>query len=474
MLIRLLCASDSSMGASQSAPVVAPILQPQTQQQLLSGRPLPSLHRHALECVCAFAYWRELRVLVLVSRAWRDAVAHMAPIQANLVRSRTREHSFRELSTSALAHHVTKLELVYSGKEVGPLRIHAAQLQQLWAAMPYLTSLSTGLELSEAGILLALPVSSLPRRLRDVSLNLSDQVAPPPEQLRGSMTFLSRFPSLTTLQLLLAGVAAVDFSPLATAAMLRSLDIRSSLNHDSLTAAHVPQLLLLRQLTSLAAPLSSVDFAELLSPPCPLQLEILDPRCPFTEERCAALAHMPSLTVFSPREFTCRNADFVMDLPRLHSFKISFPSSSESPIPPLLPADYARILSAVRRCGGLTQLRLDGLANSSFDPGSEGLTQLLACLPLLESLSLARNGRLDSLSFLRAGTLSATLRDLWLQSIGIRTQAVAEAESLLQLRSLTALSLCSTEFQTHPAVTEQLQALFGQPIQRMPYLKYVM
>jgi hypothetical protein len=286
------------------------------------------------------------------------------------------------------------------------------------------------------------------------------------------MIFLARLPSLASLQLLLGKLADVDFSPLANATALRSLDVRCTLHNEWLTRAHVPQLHMLRQLSSLSAPLSSVDFLELLSPPCPLQLEQLDPHCLLSEECCAALVHMPSLTVFRESAFSCRTADFLLRLPRLRIVSLGFPPKGffMPVVVELSPDDHAQILAAVQRCSRLTELTLNAFTNASFQPTAATLTSLLSSTPLLESFTLLLKCPLDSLSFLAAGTLPHRCRSLRLRAVGVRAQALAESEQLLQLRALTKLTLSSTEFRPDAAVTARLQELFGQPSARLPLL----
>jgi hypothetical protein len=433
------------------------------------------LYRHALECIFSFLPFHELRRVVWVSRLWRDGVASMAPVEGGgLLRPVVRDDDafvsvLSIVAASVLGRHVCTLWSDGSGNgSGGPLSLTATRWQQIARGLPSLMSLRGSIAVVEVSALAALPASSLPAHLCEVSLDLAQQPAPTtPAQLCGVLAFLSRLPSLATLQLLLGGLADVDFSPLADAPSLRSLDVRSPV---SLTSAHVPQLRLLRQLTSLTAPLSSEDLVELLAPPCSLHLEQLNPRCLFTEECCAALAHLPSLTAFRESFFSCRTADFLLRLPRLRIVSLGFPPKGLFMPVALSSDEHAQILAAVQRCSGLTELTLNAFTNASFQPSPATLTSLLSSLPLLESFTLLLKRPLDSLCFLAAGALPHRCRSLHLRAVGVRAQALAESEQLLQLRALTKLTLRSTEFQPDAGVTAQLQELFGQPSARLPLL----
>jgi hypothetical protein len=427
------------------------------------------LYRHALESVLAFINFVELKRAVHVNRLWREAVIHMAPSPIAVVRKLDTEAAFDHLMASTLVRHVGSLATT--------LRLVPAQFAQLVIRMPALTCLDVSLDLTQADAFLALPCDRLPVALRELRLDLSTRVAATPVQLCAAAAFAARLPSLDFLWWQLTSFAGVDFSPLADAPSLRRLELRSRTDEGAFSHAQINQLRALRQLVSLNAPLPSPSLLSLLAAPCPLtHLEHLVHLHLWDDASRAALAHVPSFTRLSDMDVSHRGTVYLRGLPRLRYLELAFLPEEEDP-PPL---EEALVIVPLKSCRLLSNLSLNASQWPTFVLTAAQLADAFVAMPLLEHLTLRLPRALDSLRFLRVGTLPTLLRCLYLTAPGLHAQAVTDAADVFQLHVLYLLSLSQPSadgamavdpLAHDPAVVEQqLRDLFRPRSECMPAL----
>jgi len=173
----------------------------------------------------------------------------------------------------------------------------------------------------------------------------------------GSLTALTRVPSLRGLQLLFDGW-----------------------NVPLLSDAHVAELRALTQLQTLA--FNRVDtplLRRLLAPPHALQWQELRGLGPLTEADAALLVSLPLHTLQA--KLAMEHADFLLQLPQLTALTLSAAGDG--------PPDTERILQAVGGCAQLRELKLlDGVKAYHLHFSSAQLSNCLARLPLLQKLQL--------------------------------------------------------------------------------------
>ncbi len=151
----------------------------------------------------------------------------------------------------------------------------------------------------------------------------------------------------------------------------------------------------------------------------------------------------------------------MLHLPLLTSLELGFSDDAAVECP--------RVLKALQQCTLLTELRLWGGRDfGTFHFTSEQLTTVLQGMPHLQSLHVVDTRQLKSLSFLAAGSLPETLKELQLDDCGEQIPST-ELCHLHQLRALQSLSLHANCFDK-PLDAATL-ALYQPPSVLMPSLQ---
>ncbi len=125
-----------------------------------------------------------------------------------------------------------------------------------------------------------------------------------------------------------------------------------------------------------------------------------------------SLTSLPTLTDVKLESTRATHIDALLLLPQLSQLSLSFDARS-------VQLDAARVLATLCQCTQLAELTLD-LANPrkrGLHLTVEQLTQCLASLPLLRSLSLTLIAELASLSFLVVSTLPTVLERLYIRGV---------------------------------------------------------
>jgi len=244
---------------------------------------------------------------------------------------------------------------------------------------------------------------------------------------------------------------AVDFSPLQRLVELEQLHITCSAGADSLAREHVQQLRRVTQLQRLKLPALSEEMQQLLFAPPPqapahdVQWQCVDldqQLAPLGDMSTALLAAWPTLTALDLRPTVVTHIDFVLSLPRLSSLALNCVGR----------CDTERVVAALWRCAGLTELSLFNSHRVYISPTSRGnipttgllLTDAqmfwaLSGLPNLKALHVGRLPSLCTLGWLAQESLAGSLQRLHLGEAS-REHGSVPTDELRHVRGLRALT----------------------------------
>jgi len=355
---------------------------------------IPTLHRHALECVFAFASLWELAQLSSVCREFNAAVGSMAP-SGVLVRG-LQESTVPAVLLSPLARHVSELFTAPAALPLTP-----ESMEQLNARLPNLRTLQFRAVLP---VQPPLQWHQWPAQLTDLQVVVQLPDVENHEGLEYSAQHASRInallaglPQMVQLQrLVLLALnkrcmlpAAVSFASLAALPQLTDFCCNWPLTSEAFPLLPVVQKEQLRALISLRrlrlCAGAKAAMAQVLAPPHQWQLE--DTCMNWSGDALRLLPALPTLTQLNA-EVPDGDTSFLAGLPNLTSLQLIRAASPHG--------GMAVLLGPLRQCSKLTDL---ALSSDQLRSDSSALAESLRPLPLLRSLRLWLSG-FDSLAFL--------------------------------------------------------------------------
>ncbi len=400
------------------------------------------LHRHALESIFGLLSFDELRVALLVSRRWFDAVCSMRGLNAG---QRLFVHSAERLTAvlrSPLARHVSVMSC---SSLPPPLLLSRAQVQRIASRMRFLRDLR--FLPAEDDWSQPLP---FPATLRTVSLFDGWRMDDSPQRVIDDAVAAARFNALIvifarqeqleelSLEVHHRVLPALSFAPLQSLPALRSLGLSSSRTPLTLTAVQAEELRALTQLDFLDCAIDVASLLQLLQPPANsrLQWTRLPRGSPITDAVVALLPSLLRLRTLSLSSFppSLSSLDFLAQLPSVTRLALSprFKHSGGYSTTDRERMDE-RLLAL-----SITLPQVTNLTLSATMLTTQQLKALLAHIPQLRKLVLAHVHTIDALTFLEP--VRHSLRSLLLLNYNRIGDASLTAESLSYLHQLPHLT----------------------------------
>ncbi len=389
----------------------------------LPPQPHLKLHCHALETICGFLSFDELRLVLQIASRWLEAVCSMRGLETA---KRLQVDSTEQLASvmqSRLARHVGFL----AGTSE-PVVLSRPLLEEIAERMPFLRELHFS----------PLPADDwsgemqLPTALRTVWIRLlPDGLASP---LNALLESLSRHAPLTELRLEFDGPlpAHISFAPLRSLPALSKLCIDDGrADFVALTSTQCAELRMLVHLRSLECVCSEQAMLQLLQPPSNSQLQwtSLPSGSGITDAIAALIPALPMLSTLLLIEVSgeLRSLDFLAQLPSLTQVHLYSTFDDEASLFHMDDLLGSLLVS-------IPQITSFSLSSSRLSTAQ--LTALMTHLPQISKLLLSDDCGFDTLAFL--DPVRATLRKL---SLG-RCRGFSPDE-LLSLRdfAITDLSL---------------------------------
>jgi len=400
------------------------------------------LHRHALESICGFLSFDELRSAMLVSHRWLTAVSTMRGIAHG--KTLTSINQIEAAKSSRLVRHVSVVgqKRVGSGHDRSPtLRLTRVLLRRVVSHMPFLRELHFEPQ-SENGWSIPMP---FPSTLHTLSLHFR-----PTQSAASINSILAGFSQqqalgLTRLNLALIrqgpseslpeGVSLSSLRSMAALETVELIDFSESLRK----SLPLSELRALTQLSALEIKFCSPGILlQILQSPCdrPLQWTRLPTYAQLTDESAALLSTLPRLQTvsFSTRSSQLSSLAFLADLPALTELELWFKWNEENDEFEEEIYDRPILFASMPVLPRITSFHLGG---SSLSPSE--LRGVLERLPNLRALWLTRMDEIDSFSFMQP--VRATLRSFTFESCSHRALSSSSLHCLQALAQLTTLKV---------------------------------
>ena len=406
------------------------------------------LYRDALACVLAFASLSDIHAVACVCKKWKHAALAIPSLglMHSIIIEKDRAKLFVTMCYSDLRRHIKDLWILGS--------LTCEQLAMLWYAMPHLSVFSCTINCGVTAMRFAPNVGELNVRFgKDTNTETLNRVIEAIARLRLVHTLQLSFeecPIEATEGMLLA--------PLAHVASLTDLEIQCLKETNK---RHIEELRTVTQLRRISVDLSRIDLDTLFATGHNFRhLDMLSVHLNWNlcDETWGTLAQFSRITDLELHSIGQRHADIIVRLPCLTSLMLDFRAEEDD-------IEFDPVMKALQQCVQMKKLHLWG-ADVGFT--SDQLAVALQRMPFLATLWLNECKRLDSLSFLAAGTITSTLTEL---KMGMGTKKILQADvvRLDSLKSLKCLELGTTLF-CEP-VSETCRQRYTPPSRVLPSLE---
>jgi hypothetical protein len=387
--------------------------------------------------------------MLRVSKEWTAAVNSMHPVDVELPYLEDDSRLLR-FCMSPLSRHVSKAN-------VWMFPLSCWSLCHLKLRLPSLQQLSCRFEGSWLPLM-------FPARLRNLTVRfLAAAAVTAPfsdkqhRELDEAIVAIASLPLLEELDLSVSMARRCCLTPLATAPILRTLNLRfPSAVFDSPTV--IEALRAMPLLRSLNFDPSAKSFTRMLQPPHTMKLEKLYIDEHFTTEFGEAIVHLPTLTNLSVW-LNSPHTDFFCQLPNLRCLEMNVVLTD-------VPPETDRIMQSLQSLTALTELEIEEAGDFPLRFTSDQLAACLAHMPLLTRLDLTIAKALDSLRFLSSGPITRSLTKLHLSRFEPRLP-LRELHHVHELSALTDLGLYSV---FDRPLDDYSASLYSPPSRLMPSL----